>query len=599
MSYKGNLSQVRIVVFTLLVLFFTYSVQAQESAHSAGGDGSSSIGSVAFSIGQVVYMTHSTVSGSEAQGVQQRFDLGAVSNLKAVVDNQTIEVSWEKPTENVLEIEGYNLEISEDSLNYVLVSKTTELSYKIENLTNSQKYWIRVSAYTAFSSGEAKVIGPLIPTAPAIEDVILAGTQEFGETVVVVNGVEVEPTIQTNENSVSLKVGDIVMDLGGSSKSGAKLPLVDGVLLLEPKGTIGLKGGGFKRNTSIVVWLIQNSAATTGGRLGNFNPYLQSRLIEEDNKYQYSSKVMGAKAGKAYFLGYSDVDAKGKFASDLEIPEDPYSRSEPYSGGFTLQARGIGEDGNPISINLGAIVIEDLTLDTDGDQVPDYLESREGTNPKDSASFLDTDKDGVTDGHEVRDNTNPNNPCSLLRESQTVIGNVLTWNQSDCDNDGVLNGQELLADTDKDGTPDFLDADDDGDGIPTSKEMPDPDKDGYVFDAVDADGDLIPDYLEPNAAKIDDEIEVYNAVTANGDGINDVLVIRNIGLYPDNELTITNRWGDQVYQTRNYGSKGNFFQGRHQKNYQELPAGIYFYVLQYRNQAGVNQQKQGYLYLTR
>ena len=147
--------------------------------------------------------------------------------------------------------------------------------------------------------------------------------------------------------------------------------------------------------------------------------------------------------------------------------------------------------------------------------------------------------------------------------------------------------------------PAIIDADDDGDGIPTSKEMPDPDKDGYVFDAVDADGDLIPDYLEPNAAKIDDEIEVYNAVTANGDGINDVLVIRNIGLYPDNELTITNRWGDQVYQTRNYGSKGNFFQGRHQKNYQELPAGIYFYVLQYRNQAGVNQQKQGYLYLTR
>ena len=275
--------------------------------------------------------------------------------------------------------------------------------------------------------------------------------------------------------------------------------------------------------------------------------------------------------------------------------------------------------------------------DLDGDGVPDGREVADGTNPNNACSLVlahqvltpsrdwgardcdsdgltnayeieqsltnpfdwDTDKDGVTDGHEVRDNTNPNNPCSLLRESQTVIGNVLTWNQSDCDNDGVLNGQELLADTDKDGTPDFLDADDDGDGIPTSKEMPDPDKDGYVFDAVDADGDLIPDYLEPNAAKIDDEIEVYNAVTANGDGINDVLVIRNIGLYPDNELTITNRWGDQVYQTRNYGSKGNFFQGRHQKNYQELPAGIYFYVLQYRNQAGVNQQKQGYLYLTR
>ena len=150
MSYKGNLSQVRIVVVTLLVLFFTYSVQAQESAHSAGGDVSSSIGSVAFSIGQVVYSSYSLGVGTESQGVQQRYDLGVVSNLKAVVDNQTIEVSWEKPIENVLEIAGYNLEISEDSLNYVLVSKTTELSFKFEKLTNSQKYWVRVSAYTAF-----------------------------------------------------------------------------------------------------------------------------------------------------------------------------------------------------------------------------------------------------------------------------------------------------------------------------------------------------------------------------------------------------------------------------------------------------------------
>jgi len=61
--------------------------------------------------------------------VQQSYDLGVVSNLEAVVDNQTIEVSWEKPTENVLEIVGYTLEISEDSLNYVLVSKTTEPNY--------------------------------------------------------------------------------------------------------------------------------------------------------------------------------------------------------------------------------------------------------------------------------------------------------------------------------------------------------------------------------------------------------------------------------------------------------------------------------------
>jgi len=387
-----------------LLIFTPFLVQGQQSAVSAGGDSSSSTCTVSVSIGQVVYNSYATRSGTESQGVQQSYDLGVVSNLEAVVDNQTIEVSWEKPTENVLEIVGYTLEISEDSLNYVLVSKTTELSNKIEKLTNSQKYWIRVSAYTAFSSGEAKVIGPLIPTAPAIEDVILAGTQEFGETFVVINGVEVDPIIQTNENSVSLKIGDIVMDLGGSSESGAKLPLVDGVLLLEPKGKVELKGGGFKRNTSLVVWLIQNSEATTGGRLGNFNPYLQTRLIEEDNEYQYSSKVMGAKAGAAYFLGYSDVDANGNFTSNLVIPDDLISSK------FTLQARGIGKGGEPASINLGAIVAEDLTLDTDGDEVPDYIEVRENTDLKDPGNYLDTDGDLVPDYIESRDGTDVNNP---------------------------------------------------------------------------------------------------------------------------------------------------------------------------------------------
>jgi gliding motility-associated-like protein len=82
----------------------------------------------------------------------------------------------------------------------------------------------------------------------------------------------------------------------------------------------------------------------------------------------------------------------------------------PYSGGFTLQARGIGEDGNPISINLGAIVAEDLTLDTDGDEVPDYIEIRENNDLKDPGKYLDTDGDLVPDYIESRDGTDVKNP---------------------------------------------------------------------------------------------------------------------------------------------------------------------------------------------
>jgi gliding motility-associated-like protein len=430
----------------LLTLLGSTSLQAQsitpQTLNVTGGYAEVGGYSLGYSLGEESSISYyvNTLGFSISAGFLQDFSfantISSVRNLQATVDNQTIEVSWEKPTENVKGLVGYNLEISEDSLNYVLVSKTKELSYKIENLTNSQKYWIKVNAYSLYSSGEEKVIGPLIPTSPAIEDVVVAGTQEFNQPVVVVNGIKVEPTIQTSENSVSLRVGDIVMDLGGSSESGGKLPLVDGVLLLEPKGKVELKGGGFKSNTSIAVWLIQNSAATTGGRLGEFNPYLQSRLIEKDNEYQYSSKVVGAKAGTAYFLGYSDVDANGNFTSNLVIPENLIL------GRFTLQARGIGKDGEPASINLGAIVAEDLTLDTDGDEVPDYIEVRENTDLKDPENYLDTDGDLVPDYIESRDGTDVNNPKAFKDtdldgvpdyvqvrsiKSSTLEEVVLTW----------------------------------------------------------------------------------------------------------------------------------------------------------------------------
>ena len=43
---------------------------------------------------------------------------------------------------------------------------------------------------------------------------------------------------------------------------------------------------------------------------------------------------------------------------------------------------------------------------------------------------------------------------------------------------------------------DFADADDDGDGIPTIEEAPDPNGDGDPVDARDTDGDGTPDWLD-------------------------------------------------------------------------------------------------------
>ncbi len=77
----------------LLIIGLSVSSYAQESAHAAGGDISGSGGSVAYSVGQVVYTAHAGVSGIEAQGVQQRYEIAKVSRAMEVAIIQT---PWSK-----------------------------------------------------------------------------------------------------------------------------------------------------------------------------------------------------------------------------------------------------------------------------------------------------------------------------------------------------------------------------------------------------------------------------------------------------------------------------------------------------------------------
>lgn len=63
-----------------------------------------------------------------------------------------------------------------------------------------------------------------------------------------------------------------------------------------------------------------------------------------------------------------------------------------------------------------------------------------------------------------------------------------------------------------------------------------------------------------------------NVITPNGDGFNDDWQIANIGLYPQHEITVYNRYGNVVYQTTNYDNNKAF-------NGEGLPAGTYYYQL--------------------
>ena len=97
----------------------------------------------------------------------------------------------------------------------------------------------------------------------------------------------------------------------------------------------------------------------------------------------------------------------------------------------------------------------------------------------------------------------PPNVNITLDEESSCDAEISTTLIED-DNDGVLaqfedinnNGDLEDDDTDGDGLPNYIDADDDGDNVLTKDENPDPNNDNILDDAQDTDGDTIPDYLD-------------------------------------------------------------------------------------------------------
>ena len=68
---------------------------------------------------------------------------------------------------------------------------------------------------------------------------------------------------------------------------------------------------------------------------------------------------------------------------------------------------------------------------------------------------------------------------------------------------------------------------------------------------------------------------IPNAFTPNGDGLNDVWNIPGMALYPNASVLIFNRYGEVIYETKNYTSKpwDGTYKGKKQ------PGGTYVYLI--------------------
>ena len=87
-------------------------------------------------------------------------------------------------------------------------------------------------------------------------------------------------------------------------------------------------------------------------------------------------------------------------------------------------------------------------------------------------------------------------------------------------------------------------------------------------------------------------IELTNGFTPNNDGKNDYFIIKGIDAFPNNTLSVFNRWGQLVFDTSNYR---NDWDGRSNGG-DILPAGTYFVVFKAK---GDSKTYKSYLDLRR
>ncbi len=92
----------KILSGVIILIFSNYfCIYSQESSVTAGGEASGAGGSASYSIGQVFYITNFSESHSEAQGVQQPYEISVVAGIGQIEKNINLS-AFPNPTNDFL-----------------------------------------------------------------------------------------------------------------------------------------------------------------------------------------------------------------------------------------------------------------------------------------------------------------------------------------------------------------------------------------------------------------------------------------------------------------------------------------------------------------
>lgn len=101
----------------------------------------------------------------------------------------------------------------------------------------------------------------------------------------------------------------------------------------------------------------------------------------------------------------------------------------------------------------------------------------------------------------------------------------------------------------------------------------------YVLDISSGDGCTLFETIEIENVGTDCELTIYNAFSPNGDNTNDLWIIDLVEGYPDNHVSIFDRWGVLSWEGQGYNNADVVWDGKNLSG-AELPDGTYFYIFQ-------------------
>jgi len=105
----------------------------------------------------------------------------------------------------------------------------------------------------------------------------------------------------------------------------------------------------------------------------------------------------------------------------------------------------------------------------------------------------------------------------------------------------------------------------------------------YFVDITDENGCIYRDSV--SVCILDDPLEFFqliSIITPNGDGANDDLRFTGLESFPDNRITIYNRWGYPVFEKKGYQADDELWTGENGGDI--LPADTYYYVLTFNGE---------------